>query len=99
MDSILDSKNEGKYDKIVKISNCQLMSADSMTICQTLCNELTQTSLTAWDYESCSGDLRHASIRHSKAHNQYMLTLIVGTDCISKLEPILKKVSTLTQDS
>ena len=88
-------KERGAYDKIVKISNCQLMSADSMTICQTLCNELTQTSLTAWDYESCSGDLRHASIRHSKAHNQYMLTLIVGTDCISKLEPILKKVSTL----
>ena len=88
----LGLKERGKFDTVIHTNDCQLMSPETMNICTLLCEKLTQTQLSTWDYNTCKGSLRYASIRHSKKHDQYMLTLICGEPCQNKLTPILKEI-------
>lgn len=89
----LGLKERGRYDHVIPISDCQLMSADSMRLTTTLCELLNQNDYSAWDYNSNNGSLRYASLRHSKTHDQYMLTLICGQKIKDSLHPLMKTLS------
>jgi len=86
----LGLKERGRYDHIIPITDCQLMSKDCMNIITDLCTLLNQTDLSAWDYERNTGALRYAGLRQSKKHDQYMLTLICGENCKKTIAPLMK---------
>ena len=71
-------KERGYYDRVLPISTCKLLSEESNDIllwCQSFFSS--QSTLTAWNPNTHTGQLRHLVMRHSKTTDTYMINLIV----------------------
>ena len=72
-------KEQGSFDRIIPISNCQLLSQQSNLILQHTIDFFSKTSVTLWDTHSQTGSLKQLMIRHSKAFDHYVISIISAT--------------------
>lgn len=75
---ILGLKERGKFDHIVPITDCYLLSALSNNILLSTSNFFTKAGSTVWDPHLFTGFLRYLIIRHSKSTDTYMVNLVVS---------------------
>jgi 23S rRNA (uracil1939-C5)-methyltransferase len=73
-------KKRGQFDTVIPITECHLQDPHTNTLLKSISNFFNETSCTAWNYETHTGDLRHVMMRHSKTNNNWMLMLITGSE-------------------
>lgn len=86
-------KKRGQFDTVIPLSECHLQDPHTNTLLTTIRNFFNDTSCTAWNYETHTGDLRHVMMRHSKTNNNWMIMMITGTEITETLENFVKTLN------
>ena len=73
-------KKRGQFDTVIPLKECHLQDSHTNTLLKSIRDFFNTTSCTSWNYETHTGDLRHAMLRHSKTENKWMIMLITGTE-------------------
>lgn len=89
----LGLKKRGKYDDIVAVNSCYLQSPQSNDILSFTARFFGNHSVTAWNYTTNEGVLRHMIIRHSKTTDTYLLNLIVSQTDLPLLRSFAEAVT------
>lgn len=77
---ILGLKERGRFDHVIGVKHCWLQSDESNAVRTFVTRYFQDRGWTARDPHHHTGDLRHLTLRHSKAHDQYMAILYVSRE-------------------
>jgi 23S rRNA (uracil1939-C5)-methyltransferase len=85
---ILGLKRQGKFDEVVPLSSCLLMSPLVGKFFEVIEDYFSDKDVSTWNYHTHTGLLRHLVIRHSKFQDAYVLNFIVSARCEEVLMPL-----------
>ena len=82
---------------LVDVDDCMLQNFDCKSIVASLKDFMTENSLSGYDEESGTGDVRHLSVRN--LNGKYYICIVATHNISGKLSPLLKKIETTLSEN